>query len=148
MNDCPASSARARAAEPPVSKRRRRSSGFTLIEAVVALAVVAMSIAAIGNLTNATLRSRVFVARHLAQVETTQQILAGLPGRDGVASGPLSGERESYAWALGVAPFRAEFASAGGASSWVPAQLTLTVQGPSGARLSVDTVRLVRPRPR
>jgi general secretion pathway protein I len=122
----------------------RKSRGFTLVEAIVALAVVAMSLTAIGNLANATLRSGVYVGRHLAEVETAQMILTGLPGRGELREGVMSGAMAGHAWRLEVAPFRADSVTPVPATRWIPERLVLTVQGPDGVRLTQDMVRLVR----
>jgi general secretion pathway protein I len=131
-----------------MQRTKLRSPGFTLVEAIVALAVVAMSLAAIGNLANATLRSGVYVERHLAEVETAQQILAGLPGRGELRDGAVSGEMAGHAWRLDAEPFHAGFVDPGASARWSPEKLVLTVQGPGVARLSIDMIRLVGPRAR
>lgn len=115
------------------------------MEALVALTVVAMSLAAIGNLTNAALRSGVYVERHLAEVETAQQILAGLPGHGEFGPETLSGEMAGHEWRLDTEPFRSDFIDSAASARWTPQKLTLTVKGPSGAPLSIDMIRLVRP---
>ena len=65
-----------------------------------------MSLAAIAGLMQATLRSGVHVERHLAEVETAQQILAGMPGRDELRDGSSSGEMAGHAWRIDATPFR------------------------------------------
>jgi general secretion pathway protein I len=130
------------------SRSAGRSSGFTLVEALVALTVVAMSLAAIGSVVNATSHSRVYVERHLAEVETAQQILAGLPDRDRLTGGTLRGEMAGHAWRLDATPFHADFVGSGANGPWAPEKLLLTVRGPGGAPLSIETIRLVKPRAR
>ena len=115
---------------------------------LVALAVMASSLAAIGSLTNTTLRSGVHLERHLAVVETTQQIIAGLPGRDELRDGSSSGEMAGHVWRLDVTPYRTNLVAPGSPADWTPEKIALTVRGPDGALLSVDMIRLVRGRAR
>jgi prepilin-type N-terminal cleavage/methylation domain-containing protein len=127
----------------PTARRNKHSPGFTLVEALVALTVAGISLAAIANLSNETLRSSLYVDRHLAVVETAQQIIAGFPGRGQLVDGALNGEAAGLGWSLAVAPFDANFVSPGPSASWAPKKLVLTVQGPSGTRLTIETIRLV-----
>lgn len=135
-------------AEPPRSTGRgnRRSQGFTLVEAIVALAVVSISLAAIGSLTSATLRSGVHVERHLSEMETTQAIVAGMPLRNQIGDGALSGEIAGHRWRIDAEPFPADLLGPGAAPRWTPEKLVLTVQGPGGGRFSLDMIRLIKPR--
>src|SRR5262249_3736169 len=55
------------------------STGFTLIEVVVALAVVAISLTAIGAVTATSARGTRSLEQHLALVETTRIVAATLP---------------------------------------------------------------------
>jgi len=107
------------------------------------LTVAGISLAAIANLSNQTLRSSLYVDRHLAIVETAQQIIAGIPGRDQLVDGALNGETGGQRWSLAVAPFDADFVNPVASARWAPKKLALTVQGPSGTRLTIDTIRLV-----
>jgi len=130
----------------PTARRDKHSSGFTLVEALVALAVAGISLAAIANLSNETLRSSLYVDRHLALVETAQQIIAGFPSRDQLADRALNGETAGQRWSLAVASFDANFVNPGASARWAPKKLVLTVRGPSGTRLTIETIRLVEVR--
>jgi general secretion pathway protein I len=126
----------------------KNSSGFTLVEVLVALAVMASSLAAIGSLMNATLRSGVYLERHLAEVDTTQVIIAGLPARDELKDGSLSGKIAGHVWRLDVAPLLTNLVDRGSPSPWTPEKIVLNVRGPNGALLTIDMIRLVRARAR
>ena len=130
------------------ARPNKNSAGFTLVEVLVALAVMASSLAAIGSLMNATLRSGVHLERHLAEIETTQQIIAGLPGRDELRDGSSSGEMVGHVWRLDVTPYRTNLVAPGSPADWTPEKIALTVRSPDGALLSVDMIRLVRARAR
>jgi hypothetical protein len=49
-----------------------------------------------------------------------------------------------YRWRLDAQPFSAAFLAPRAQSPWTPETIVLTVQGPSGAPLSFDMIRLVR----
>jgi general secretion pathway protein I len=125
-------------------ERDRAIAGFTLIEVLVALAVVAVSLAAIGALMAATVRGSRSIDQHLALVETARAVEAGLPDRGDLAVGSLSGDMGGYRWRVDVAPCIAGFVDARLPSPWVPQTVVITVQSPAGPVLRVDTVRLRR----
>jgi general secretion pathway protein I len=121
----------------PRSEPQSSTAGFTIIEALVALAVVASSLAAIGALVATSARGVGAIEHHVALVETARAILAALPQRDQLAPGSMSGERAGHRWRVDVAPM------AGAApSEWVPQTVIVSVRSPSGARMTVQTVRL------
>src|SRR5690242_18085434 len=80
------------------------TAGFTIIEVLIALAVVAISLSSIGMLIATTARGTRSIERQLAELETTQSILAALPDRDQLALGSFSGERAEHHWRIDVAP--------------------------------------------
>jgi general secretion pathway protein I len=120
-----------------------RSAGFTLLEALVAVAIVAASLSPIGALFATTIRGTRSIERHLAQVEAAGAIMTALPDRDQLVPGSVSGETASQHWRLDVSPFRATNLAVG-KSGWEPQAVTVTVQSPSGGSLLLDTVRLHR----
>ena len=130
------------------ARSNKDSSGFTLVEVLVALAVMASTLAAIGSLMNATLRSGVHLERHFAEVETAQQIIAGLPGPDELRDGSSSGEMAGHVWRLDATPYRANLAHPSTPADWIPERIVLTVRGPNDALLKLDMIRLVRARGR
>jgi general secretion pathway protein I len=125
-------------------KWRRSEAGFTLVEALVALAVVAVSLTAIGSLVATNMRGTWALDRRLALVETTRAILTGLPDREQLVAGNLSGEFADHRWRVDVVPFAADFIDPRRPTPWVPQAVVLRVQSPSGRVLRIDTVRLRR----
>jgi general secretion pathway protein I len=123
-------------------ERDRATAGFTLIEVLVALAVVAVTLVAIGSLMAATVRGTRSIDQHLALVETARAIETGLPDRGDLAVGSLAGDMDGYRWRVDVLPFVASFVDARLPSPWVPQTVVITVRSPAGPVLRLDTVRL------
>jgi general secretion pathway protein I len=125
-------------------KRARGRAGFTLIEVVVALALIAVALTAIGSLIATTVRGTRSLDQHLSLAETARAIEAALPGRDELSSEPSSGEMAGHRWRLDVRPFRASFVDPRLPSPWVPQTVVITVRAPDGPVLQINTVRLQR----
>ncbi len=121
-----------------------KAAGFTLIEVVVALAVVAISLVAIGSLMGTTIRGTRSLEQHVALVETARAIETGLPDRNDLKVGNFSGELADHRWRVDVAPFAASFVDPRLATPWVPQTVIVSVRGPTGALVQIATVRLRR----
>ena len=126
-----------------MSYRHRHNEGFTLIEVLVALTVVAITLSAIGSLIATTVRGVRSVGGHLALTETARAILAGMPGRNDLAPGNFSGEVAAHRWRVDVLPFYADFIDPE-KSNWVPQTIVVRVQSPDGPILQLNTVSLRR----
>jgi general secretion pathway protein I len=120
------------------------SAGFTLIEALVALAVAAVSLAAIGLLVAGNIRGSGRIEHHLGLVETLRAVEAGLPDRASLPAGTLSGEMHDQAWSVDIAPFPGDFVNPRAAQFWTPQTIVIKVQSRSGAVLQLETIRLGR----
>jgi general secretion pathway protein I len=146
--------ARSEAAAP------RGEHGFTLIEVLVAIAVLAVVLGAIGAVVGNTVRSIRSVDRRLPLLETAQSLIASLPAREALQPGTQTGASGEFRWRIDAvllnptAPtdrLAAAAASDAAASdktkvTWVPLAITVRVQGSEGPPLRLDTVRLI-PRP-
>jgi general secretion pathway protein I len=86
-------------------KSRRNEAGFTLIEALVALAVVAVSITAIGSVVATNIRGTAALGQRLVLVETTRAILTGRQ-QSGSSVAALNRAVQLFAGALRLAPKR------------------------------------------
>ncbi len=122
---------------------RNTSAGFTLIEALVALAVAAVSLAAIGLLVAGNIRGSGRIEQHLGLVETLRAVETGLPDRTSLSAGTLSDELHGQAWSVDSAPFPGDFINPR-AAQWTPQTIVIKVQSPSGAMLQLETIRLGR----
>ena len=126
--------------------RRRAAGGFTLIEVLVALAVIATLLTSIGSLIAASVRGARSIDQHFALVEIARAIETGLPTRGELQVGRLSGEVSGHRWNVEVRPYSANNVDPRLPTPWVPQAVSISVRSPEGAVLQVNTVRL-RPRP-
>src|SRR6185369_3226286 len=124
-------------------KRRRYRDGFTLIEVVVTLAVIAAVLLSIGSLVTVAVRGAHSLDDHIVLVETARAIESALPNRDNLKPGTSSGERDGQLWRLDVRPFPGAL-DAQERSAWVPLNVAIAVQTPGGTTYRIDTVRLAR----
>lgn len=120
------------------------TAGFTIIEVLVALAVVAISLSSIGMLIATTVRGTRSIERQLTELETTRGILAALPDRDQLELGSLSGERADHRWRIDVLPYAATNVDSRQATPWIPQSIVVTVRSPGGGMMRIDTIRLRR----
>lgn len=129
---------------PPTNPSECRSAGFTLVEALAALAITAIGMAAIGELSNASMRSGLYVERHLAEIETARKIIAGLPSRKDLPDGSLTGVLDSHKWRIDAAPFPNALVAPNAPTDWRPQFVALRVLAPTGGAVEIDTIRLRR----
>jgi len=116
--------------------------GFTLIEAVVALAVVAILLTAVGAVATTSARGTRSLEQHLALVETTRMVAATLPKDLKAARDGLSGEILGHRWSITLAPFVGSGIYQIPDSPWIPQTVVVRVRSPSGAVYGFETVRL------
>jgi len=128
----------------PTHSTRRCDAGFTLIEVVVALALVATFITAIGAVMTTSSRGTRSIEQHLALVETTRIVAATLPKSEQIGIDGLSGEILGHRWRVSVAPFVGGGINQVAGSPWIPQTVVVRVRSPSGAVYGFETVRLQR----
>ena len=123
---------------------RPERAGFTLVEALVALAVAAICLTAIGSLMAGNLRGSRRIEQHIALVETLRAVETGLPDRANLTAGALSGDMHGQAWSVDIAPLPDDGVNPRAAKAWTPQTVAVTVQSPTGARFQLETIRLVK----
>jgi general secretion pathway protein I len=120
------------------------AAGFTLIEALVALAIVAAVLGSIGAVIATTAKGTRSIDQRLALSGTAETILAALPARTLLKPGRQSGETAGHRWRIDVSPMNVAVASdAPQTGRFVPLAVTMRVQAPGGPAMQVTTVRLV-----
>jgi general secretion pathway protein I len=125
----------------------RGDAGFTIIEVLIALALVAVSIVAIGSVMATNVRGVRSLEQHVALMQTARSIMTmGIPPRAELGPGALSGQINDYQWKIDVGPLGEGWAVPGVDVAWIPALVRVRVRSPSGAVSDLRTVRLM-PRP-
>jgi general secretion pathway protein I len=124
-----------------ISPEQHGEAGFTLIEAVVTLALVTVVLAAIGYLVAANSRGVRILEQHVALTETARLVATSIPRNGEALADELSGERSGHRWQMRLTPFF-DGSPVVPESRFMPQRIELRVQSPSGAILSLETVRL------
>jgi len=129
-------------ATPPPTDRR--DAGFTIIEVLIALAIVAVGIVAIGSVMATNVRGVRSLEQHVALMQATRTVMAaGIPARAKLGPGALSGQTDDYRWTIEVGPLGGDWAVPGADVAWVPELVKIRVRSPSGATSDIRTVRLI-----
>jgi general secretion pathway protein I len=115
--------------------------GFTLIEALVALAIVAAVLASIGGVIATTVKGTRSIDQRLALTGTAEMLLASIPARELLKPGRQSGELAGHRWRIDVAPLRLAEVPEG--ARFVPLTVNLRLQAAGGGAMQFTTVRLV-----
>jgi general secretion pathway protein I len=125
-------------------EHRALIAGFTLIEVLIALAIVGISLVSIGSVMGTSIRGARALDRHVALLDAARAVEAGLPDRAQLGPGDLSGAFSGNRWHVSVSPFLDPAVDPHPSSRWVPQSVAIMVTSPSGATLRIDTVRLRR----
>jgi general secretion pathway protein I len=120
------------------------TAGFTLIEALVALAIVAAVLASIGAVIATTVKGTRSIDQRVTLAGAAGTMLAALPARNLLKSGRQSGETAGHRWRIDVFPMQIPDASdAPQTRRFVPVTINMRVQAPGGPLMQITTVRLV-----
>lgn len=121
---------------------RKRDRGFTLIEALVALAIIAAVLSSIGAVIGSTAKGTRSIGQRLALTGAAETVFAGLPLRSALKPGRQAGELAGHRWRLDVAPLNVA-ATEAAQGRFVPLAVNLRMQTPGGPAVQITTVRLV-----
>jgi general secretion pathway protein I len=129
-------------ATPPSTERR--DAGFTIIEVLIALAIVAVSVVAIGSVMATNLRGVRSLEQHVALMQAARTVMTtGIPPRAELGPGAVSGQTDNYRWTIDVGPLGSDWTVPGADVAWVPELVRVRVRSPSGAVSDIHTVRLI-----
>lgn len=128
----------------PPFKSDHATAGFTLIEVLVALAILGVALMSIGSLVAVNAHGTRALEQHLNLVSIARAIEAGLPDASTSESGPLTGSIEGHRWRVDFHPFTGGLIPKRPSSPWVPETVAITVTAPTGATFRLDTIRLRR----
>ena len=120
------------------------TAGFTLIEALVALAIVAAVLSSIGAVIATTVQGTRSIDQRLALTGAAETLLAALPARNLLKPGRQSGELAGHRWRIDVSPLSAAVTGeAPQTQRFVPLAVNMRLQAPGGPAIQMTTVRLV-----
>jgi general secretion pathway protein I len=118
--------------------------GFTLIEALVALAIVAAVLSSIGAVIATTVKGTRSIDQRLALTGAAESLLAALPARNLLKPGRQTGETAGHRWRIDVAPMDVSVAGDSPQTQrFVPLAISMRLQAPGGPAIQITTVRLV-----
>jgi general secretion pathway protein I len=122
--------------------------GFTIIEVLIALAVVAICIVAIGSVMSTNVRGVRSLEHHVELMQTARStMVTGIPPRAELGPGVLSGQINDHRWQIDIGPLDGAWLVPDADVTWIPQLVKIHVQSPSGGAFDLQTVRLVhRPR--
>jgi general secretion pathway protein I len=119
------------------------TAGFTLIEALVALAIIAAVLSSIGAVIATTVKGTRAIDQRLALSGAAETLLAALPARNLLKPGRQSGELAGHRWRIDVAPMNVAVQEAAESARFVPLAVNIRMQAPGGPAIQMTTVRLV-----
>jgi general secretion pathway protein I len=122
-----------------------RDAGFTILEVLIALAVVGVVIVAIGSLMASSVRGVRAFERHVELMQETRTAMtASIPPRSALQQGRTSGESDGYRWSVDVSPLGGDWAVPNSSAAWMPELVRIRVSAPGGATSDIRTVRLIK----
>jgi len=126
------------------SDQRFANSGFTMIEVLVALVVIAVLLTAMGSLIAVSTRSTRSFGLYPGMLQAGRMVMASVADADRLYLGPMSGEVNGHRWQLDVLAFDSMGLGPLQPISWRPQTLIITVKSSMGTVLRLETVRLQR----
>ena len=115
-----------------------------MIEALVALAIVAAVLGSIGTVIATTVKGTRGIDQRLELSGTAETLVAALPARRLLKPGRQSGELSGHRWRIDVSRMNVAVANdAPQTGRFVPLAVTMRLQAAGGPAMQVTTVRLV-----
>jgi general secretion pathway protein I len=120
------------------------SAGFTLLEALIAIVILALSLSALLSVYSTGLRGIAAIDSNLRARLLAQSVMAEVSYDRALRPGKLQGRSDEFAWALSITPFEEAEPTPRQAGPWAVHQLVLTVSWPHGRRIELQTLRMLR----
>lgn len=122
--------------------------GFTIIEVLIALAVVALCLVSIGSVMSTNARGVRSLEQHVALMQTARSVMTtGIPPRAELGPGALTGQLNDHRWQIEIGPLAGDWVVPNADVTWIPQLVKIHVQSPSGGAFDLETIRLMhRPR--
>jgi prepilin-type N-terminal cleavage/methylation domain-containing protein len=120
---------------------KSNTDGFTLIEVLIALSIVAIALTSIGALMASSARGVRSIESRVMRAEIARSTLTALPDRSQLKPGYLSGRTSGHDWRVDVQPYVTPDRRPT-RSSWRPHMVAVTVRSPAGVATQINTVRL------
>ena len=118
------------------------AAGFTLIEALVAMAIIGIVLASLASLIAASARGTLLVEAKLHTVADARAVFAALPGRNQLAEGKIWGKLPNGGWQVDTSPYVSPDSQAFDRSAWAPQKVMVTVHSNTGSAIRLTTIRL------
>ena len=110
--------------------------GFTLIEALVALAIVAAVLGSIGTVIATSVKGTRGIDQRIQLSGTAETLVAALPARNLLKPGRQSGELSGHRWRIDVSRMNVAVATeAPQTGRFVPLAVTMRLQSPGGSAM-------------
>jgi general secretion pathway protein I len=120
------------------------TAGFTILEVLIALAVVAVSIVAIGSVMSTNVRGVRSLEQHVTLIQAVRSVMATeVSSHAKIGFGTWSGTTSDHQWRIDISPMGKEWGASSKDVDWTPALVRVQVRSPSGAVTDLKTVRLV-----
>jgi prepilin-type N-terminal cleavage/methylation domain-containing protein len=126
---------------------RKEQAGFTLLEALVALALVLAFAAVLGPHLSQARRIMDHAEGRVAAQVLLRSLLDAPFDRSGLASASRKGEASELRWRIAAEPVLAAAPGAPDRPRWLPYRVTASVAWGSNQVITAETIRLGRPEP-
>jgi general secretion pathway protein I len=123
---------------------RRAVGGFTLLEALIAIVILALSLSALMQSHSTGVRGLGVLDDHLQARLLAQSVMAEWGGDRTLKPGTIEGSYGKFAWTISVAPLDDAPRPGVRAGPWTLHRLTLVVSWPRGRQIEIETVRMDR----
>jgi general secretion pathway protein I len=124
------------------AERNSGNAGFTLIEVLVALSIIAVALSSVGALMASAARANRSAEAHLSIIQTARSVVTALPDRNELRAGETMGEIARQKWRVRVMSYLDAKPSRPPKEPWIPQSVIISVRSPTGSAIELHTIRL------